>query len=123
MLNILVIDNNQHFVHALSYILQDTFKQNLNKLHIAESGNEALTILSNNIDINLIFLDVDMPNLDGIETIKKLRGINKNSEVIALSFYDEETLKTNLINAGIKEYVIKENITSLVLQDIFDKVQ
>jgi len=118
MLNILVIDNNPHFIHAFNYILQDTFTTQDVELHIAESSNEALTILDKNNNIDVVFLDVDLPQLNGIETTKKIHSEHEKVKIIALSFFEEQNLKNNLIQAGAKQYVIKENITSMVLQNI-----
>ncbi|HPY82340.1 MAG: response regulator [Bacteroidales bacterium] len=118
MLSILVIDNNPHFIHAFNYILQDTFTTKNIELHIAESSSEALTILGENNNIDVVFLDVDLPQIDGIETTKKIRSEYEKVKIIALSFYEEQNLKNNFIQAGAKQYVVKENITAMVLQNI-----
>lgn len=121
-MNVLVVDTNPYFTNTFSYILHDTFNNNLKNILVAESGNEALTIL-NEKSVDIVFLDVDLPLQQGVELTKKMKSIKKNIQIIAISFFEESIFKNSIINAGAKDYIVKDNISSVVLLKLIENVQ
>ena len=49
---------------------------------IAEDGATAVDIFSKNPEIQLVFMDIRLPEIDGIEAMKQIKGISKNTIVI-----------------------------------------
>ena len=101
MYNILVVDDDKEIVKAIEIYLG---KENY-KIYKAYDGEQALEQIKNN-NINLVILDIMMPNKDGIETLQELRK-SKNIPVIMLSAKSEDVDKINGLNIGADDYVTK----------------
>lgn len=86
--HILVIDDEVMIRECMNRLL--TFENY--KVSLAENGFEALEILKNNDDINLIFLDISMPKMNGFETLKRIRSQYGDIPVIILTAYSESSL-------------------------------
>lgn len=98
-------------------IEDDPMVQEVNKLFIeqvqgfqvvgiAGNGNDGLQLVRE-LSPNLVFLDVFMPSLDGIETLQRLRTMALPVEVVAVTAAkDAETIRTMLRN-GAFDYIIK----------------
>ena len=101
MANILVCDDDKDIVSAIEiYLLEDS-----HVVFKAYDGYQALDILEKE-DIQLVILDIMMPELGGIEVAEKIR---EKSEVpiIFLSAKSEESDKVDGLNAGGDDYVTK----------------
>ena len=73
----------------------------------AGSGNEALTVFSENPGITLAVLDVMLPDIDGFEVCRKLRAQNKTMGIIMLSAKDlDEDVLSGFIS-GADDYIKK----------------
>ena len=102
MYNILVCDDDKEIVKAIEIYLS---KEGYNILK-AYDGEEALEILRNNDNIQLIILDIMMPKMDGIEVANKIRE-NKSIPIIMLSAKSEDYDKISGLNNGADDYVTK----------------
>lgn len=72
----------------------------------AVSGNEAIQILdAENVDI--IFLDENMPGLSGIETLKHIKTVHPHTPVVMITKSEEEHIMEDAIGANIADYLIK----------------
>ncbi len=98
---ILVVDDDKQIVDAISRLLQ------LNDFEVlkAYDGFQVLEKIKN-FEIDLIILDVMMPNLDGLLTLKKLRE-EKNIPVIMLSAKTENEDKVLGLQLGADDYISK----------------
>ncbi len=101
MYNILVCDDDKEIVKAIEIYLS---KEGYNILK-AENGKKALEILNENL-IHLAILDIMMPEVDGIEVLKKIRE-EKSIPVIMLSAKSEDEDKVNGLNLGADDYITK----------------
>ncbi len=87
----------------------------------AASGKEAMEILlSNGKQIDLILLDIHMPDEDGFDVIKKLKADNKlkNIPVIFLTADDDQNAETKGFKAGAMDFIRKPFIPDIMLQRI-----
>ena len=101
MYNIIVCDDKKDIVSALEiYLTAEGY-------HVfrAENGREALT-LAQNEDVHLMLLDVMMPQMDGLETLTRLREFS-NIPVILLTAKSEDSDKILGLNVGADDYVTK----------------
>ena len=101
MYNILVVDDDKEIVMAIEIYLERKDYLILK----AYDGEEALKQIENN-EVNLIILDIMMPNKDGIETLKEIRK-SKNIPVILLSAKSEDIDKIHGLNVGADDYITK----------------
>ena len=70
------------------------------------NGNEALEFLTSN-KIDLVVLDVFMPYMDGVETLKKIREQKIQTEVIMVTAANDTTTLEQTMNLGVVDYLIK----------------
>lgn len=101
MYNIIVCDDEKDIVSALEiYLTAEGY-------HVfrAENGREALN-LAQNEDVHLMLLDVMMPQMDGLETLTRLREFS-NIPVILLTAKSEDSDKILGLNVGADDYVTK----------------
>ncbi len=101
MYHILVCDDEKDIVSALKIYLSDE------GYHVYESGNgrDALKIIREN-EIHLVLMDIMMPELDGIQTMAKIREIS-NVPVILLTAKGEDADKVLGLNVGADDYITK----------------
>ena len=71
------------------------------------------------LDPDIIFLDIRLPKMDGLEVLRKLRAEDKTRDipVIILSNYDEEDLIARGLRLGAHEYLIKARTTPTSLSE------
>ena len=93
--NILVVDDDSNIIKVIKDFLE---MENYN-IYVAEDGKTALMLLGEKID--LIILDINLPDIDGIELCKKVRNY-LNVPIIFLSARIEESDGCSKINAGIR---------------------
>lgn len=72
----------------------------------AENGNQAVATAENERP-DLIIMDVEMPELDGLAATRQLRGLTafKGTPIIAVSAYGADLYRAHAIEAGCDEYV------------------
>ena len=100
--DILICDDERDIVNALKIYLS---QENNYILHSAYTGKEALAVLKQQ-KIDLLLLDIMMPEMDGIEAMTKLRE-QYNLPVILLTAKSEDTDKILGLNLGADDYITK----------------
>ncbi len=93
-------------IYAYSYL--DILLTNLNAttLH-AENGKEAIEMVKNNPDIDLILMDIKMPVMSGIAATKEIRKFNKDVIIIAQTAYALQGDKEKTLQAGCNDFISK----------------
>lgn len=85
--------------------------QKIHQVYIAEDGQEAYdmvrTSLAANLPYDLIFMDVQMPNMDGLEATRLIRQAGFNNPIVALSAYSDDTNVKGCKDAGMNDFVSK----------------
>lgn len=80
----------------------------------ASDGEEALRLLPS-LKPDIVILDIDMPRLNGLETIRAIRQLPFGVNVIILTMYNEEDMFNATMDLGAKAYVLKENAASEII--------
>lgn len=98
---ILIVEDDS----AISNLIRTTLETQNYKYHIAKNGSEALIdAVSNNEDV--IILDLGLPDMDGVDIIKKIRGWS-NVPIIVVSARSEDRDKVEALDAGADDYLTK----------------
>jgi CheY-like chemotaxis protein len=102
---ILLVDDDVRNTFALSTVLDE---KNM-KVLAAKNGKEALKLLASQPDIDLVLMDIMMPEMDGYETINKIRQQDQFRElpIIALTAKAMKGDKNKCIEAGANDYLAK----------------
>ncbi|MDF1881113.1 response regulator [Sulfurimonas sp. MAG313] len=107
-MNILIVDDNANNRMVLKLMLQDYGEEKNAVYDIVEceNGLEAVN-KANRADFDIIFMDIMMPEMNGIEATKKIRARNKEVMIIAVSAVDDELQQKEILRNGAEDYVPK----------------
>ena len=111
---LVVEDDNTNFL-LLQAILH---KINAKILH-SKTGAEAINIFRKNTNINLVLMDIKLPDTDGLKVTKQIKKIRSNVPVIAQSAYAFQGDKEKAIKAGCIDYISKP----IVIADLISTVK
>ncbi len=67
---------------------------------------------------NLVFLDIVMPNVDGIECLKQIMAYDKNAKVIMCSSIGQQSVVNDAIKIGARDFIIKPFDAAKVLETV-----
>ncbi|HPN64678.1 MAG TPA: response regulator [Candidatus Goldiibacteriota bacterium] len=115
--NFLIVDDSITTRTIIKKILQLSSIE-IGELHEAADGEEALEVLQNKW-IDLVFADINMPRMNGVEMVQRMRedGMLKSIPVVIVSSEGSETRIEEMMAKGIKAYLRKpftpENIKEL----------
>jgi two-component system response regulator DegU len=113
---VLIVDDNPHFAKALKFMLLDSFIDRIEDVNIVKDGDECMDALNEKI-YDMVFMDINMPNKNGIDTTKEATQLYRNLIVVAVSFHSEMRYVVQMIEAGARSYIIKDEIS----RDSLDK--
>jgi len=105
-MRILVVDD----IYANRFLLSELIKLTGNEIINAENGEEAISIL-NREEIHLVFMDIEMPVMNGIETTeyirKKMPSPLNTIPIIALTAHNPELFFHDFADVGFDELITK----------------
>ena len=84
----------------------------------ASDGQEAVDVATNNPDIDVILMDIQLPVLDGFQSMKKIRASNKDIIIIAQTAYGLMGDKEKIISTGFNDYIIKPILSKVLIDKI-----
>lgn len=105
MIRILVADDHQIVRAGLRNLLAEYTEFSV--AGEAGSGIEALEMVRDS-DWDIVLLDISMPDLNGIDTLKQIRRTRPDLPVLILTMHPEDHYAINLLRAGASGYVCKE---------------
>jgi YesN/AraC family two-component response regulator len=102
-LKMLFVEDEPDLINIISTTLT---KLNLNFL-TANNGEEALELYKNNLDIDLIITDINMPKMNGLALIENVRDIDASLPVIIMSAHTEQEYIKKAAQLGVTSYLLK----------------
>ncbi|MEX1002171.1 MAG: response regulator transcription factor [Crocinitomicaceae bacterium] len=113
-IKILLVDDHKLVRNGIRYSLESSSVSYLiGQIDEASEGNEAISLnKAHNYDI--IFMDINMPGISGIETTREIKRNDKYTKIIALSMYDEDYEIRSMIKAGAVGYLLKDTGTEIL---------
>ena len=118
---ILVVDNNKTYIDVLKFQLSDVMLDSIEYLDEAYHGLHAIELVHDKT-YDIVFMDIDMPILDGIDTTKFLRLNYPDLKVVALSLYCDEEHISSMLQAGADGYLVKDNLDDVAIIEIFQSL-
>ena len=104
MIKVFIIDDHKMVVDGLMLMLKD--QEKIQVVGFAYSGQEGIDKLRE-IDADVVLMDINMPEMNGIDTCKKLLKEQAHLKVIAVSMHKEGSLIKLMLSNGAKGYVLK----------------
>jgi len=101
--NLLLIEDESRIRMALSKVLM---RQHF-KVFTAENAASGIDIVENTPSIDVVLLDIGLPDKSGVEALKEIKALRPDVEVIMLTAYYEHDLIVNCFHAGAFDYVVK----------------
>jgi len=110
---VLIVDDDARNIFALTSVLEE---HNMNIIS-ADNGRDAISLLNKQNDIDIVLMDIMMPEMDGIETIKEIRKIPslKDLPIVAVTAKAMKGDREKCIEAGACDYLSKPVDTNQML--------
>ncbi|SCN22681.1 Chemotaxis protein CheY [Clostridium sp. N3C] len=116
MLKILIVDDEYLVRDSLKMIISKNIK-NVDFIDVASNGREAIEkAISFKPDI--IFMDIHMPGIDGMEAIRQIRSINKDTLFVILTAYEFFDYAKEALSLGVSEYLLKPISKNKVIETV-----
>ncbi len=108
--SILIVDDELGPRESLRMILKPIYE-----VHTVSSGQEAIKFLAENEDIDLVTLDLKMPGLSGLDTLKEIKKIKPDIEIIIITGYGTLTNAQEAIRYGAGDFISKPfNVADII---------
>lgn len=101
-----IVDDNAFLARVINEKLSDY--EGIDVKYTVYNGSEFLAKLEKNHNLDLVLMDIEMPILDGIETVTIIKQKYPHIKVIMLTVFDNDENIFNSIRAGADGYLLKE---------------
>ena len=105
-IKIIIVDDHKMFREALSFLLSRS--KHIDIIDEAENGIQFLDILENRKP-DIVLMDINMPEMDGIEATEKAVQKYPDIKIITLSMNGDEAYYYKMIHAGVRGFVLKQS--------------
>ncbi len=103
---IVIADDNSNIRFALKSMLLDILAEEETLFFEAKDGNELIDLFSDNV-FDLAFVDIKMPNLDGLSAIEIIKKQNESTSFVILSGFSDFKYAKKGISLGVSDYLLK----------------
>jgi two-component system sensor histidine kinase BarA len=117
---VLIVDDNLTFAKSLSMLVKSILGNRLSELVLATNGQEAVNKAFNENGFDVIFMDVNMPQMNGVTATQLInRSMYRQTRIIAVSFQKDMKTVTQMIQAGAENFIFKDNLTVESIEKVF----
>jgi DNA-binding NarL/FixJ family response regulator len=116
-----IVDDNFHTRQSIRELLG--YSQGIEIVMLAESGKNFLGHLKDMPEAELpdiVLMDIDMPELDGIDTVAIAKSIYPQIKFLMLTVYDDEELLFKSIKAGASGFLLKDEKIAVIEQHLWN---
>ncbi|MDR3575827.1 MAG: response regulator transcription factor [Anaerolineaceae bacterium] len=113
--HILLIDDEPNLLHSLALILNGVG----NKVETAKNAEAAIQLLQNDV-FDLIFLDIKLPDMNGMELLGRIREIDRDTPVIILTAHASLETAIDAVRKGARDYLLKPIDPANLLERVHD---
>ena len=113
-LTILYVEDDDQLRDNTIFLFQPFFKE----IDSASDGEEGLS-LYNKKQYDIVITDINMPKMNGIEMISKIKEINTEQKIIAISAHNESDILIDIIKVGVNSFILKPIIQNEVINTLY----
>jgi DNA-binding NarL/FixJ family response regulator len=118
MIKVIIVEDNIFTLKALEEKLKNF--SDISIINVAHNGEEALTILEHNLEVNIILMDIEMPIKNGIEATEIIKQKYPEIKIVMITVFDDDNYIFNAIQAGADSYILKETKAEKIYETIND---
>jgi DNA-binding NarL/FixJ family response regulator len=112
-----VVIADDHTLYRAGVKTALSIKKDVELIAEAENGAQLLTLLKH-IEPDVILLDIQMPIMDGIQTLPEIRKVRPEAKVIMLSMHNDHSMISKLMEIGANSYLTKNSDSETIYQAI-----
>lgn len=105
MFRVVIADDEEIIRNGLKNLIE-SYDLDLSVIATAQNGEEALNIISK-YSPEIILMDINMPFMNGLQVIEKIREIDTEAKIIIISGYDEFDYAQRALELGVFSYLLK----------------
>lgn len=106
-ITILIVDDHKLFREGMKLILNSL--SHIKNIHEAENGKDCVTFFESGQKADIVFMDIEMPEMNGIDATAEILKKHPALNIIGLSMYADEDYYTRMIEAGAKGFILKNS--------------
>jgi len=118
MIKVALVDDNSFLRHTILEKLQ--FFDDISCKFVAENGKDLLAKIVENTTVELILMDIEMPQMNGIDATAEIKRLYPHLKVIMLTVFDNEENIFRAIKAGADGYLLKDITPDELYKAIID---
>lgn len=115
MIEVMLVDDHKMVREGMRQLLE--FDNTIKVIAEASGGAECLEILQEKIP-DVLLLDINMPEMNGIEVVKKIRKNNIQVKILMLTVHKEVEYLLHLMDLGIEGYILKDSDSAELIKAI-----
>ncbi len=105
MFKVIIADDEKVAIDSLKFIIEKSFTD-VEVVASARSGREAIELVEEHVP-DILFMDIHMPGINGIDAIRDIRKRHKQIAIIVLTAFDQFEFAKEAVNLGVMEYLLK----------------
>jgi len=119
-IKVFVVDDHPAFLRTVASVIAAT--PGFTLAGTAETGGDALGSLAARSDVDMVLLDVNLPDVSGIEVARRRAEIGAEEVVVLMSTADPADLPADAFDRGVAGFLAKERLTTQELRAIWNDV-
>lgn len=119
MIKVAVAEDNDFLAESIKEKLS-LFEDEIKFKFRGRNGRHMLSLLEENANLDLILMDIEMPDMNGIEATEEIKMKYPHIKIIMLTVFDDEENIFNAIRAGADGYLLKDETPKVVFEGIIE---
>jgi two-component system response regulator DegU len=120
---VLLVDDNTHFIKALKHLILAILGDRISAIDEAYNGNQAIELMEHHRHYDIVFLDIDMPEKNGIEVANHLNRHFHLIRIVAVSWHKEIEMFTQMFSAGAHSFIVKDKMNEAAIEKAFNTIK
>lgn len=104
--NILIVDDHLTFRQGLATIIT---AENIATVVGEASDGKVFLELLRHLSPDMVLMDIQMPNMNGLEATRQALALFPDLKIIALSMFDDEEYQVKMVSLGVKGFILKSS--------------